>query len=517
MKFLKGLLYFILFLSALLMAVLFLCAWKPEVTQQIAAFLFPDQQTESVPGEGQEAVLPDSSDSSVPRRVAGRGQGDETGEENAESSSVVRSKDADSPGVSQADTEQGEEVKPAVYIPPDEADIVPPKEVAGKNGCRQIQGNDSQIEDEEARELEERVGVGETGEGLTFDPLYYPYYDMLDDAGQQIYRQIYANADALNPTFTPVVPISAGALRNVIAAVYNDHPELFWLDTAYSCKHLGNGACVEINLQFNRAADNPEAENAAFDKAAQDILTPARDFADTYDKERYVHDQLMQRTDYVRSAEMSQSAYSALVNGRTVCAGYARAFQYLMQQLGVPCYYCTGYAGEDHAWNIIKLEDGYYNVDVTWDDTGEGTYDYFNKTDEDYAGTHMRQELSVYLPPCGGGKYRSANVAPGEEGLRSSADVGIPEDAVLQSLPAYYDDCYAKIIQKGPGDYTFSNVLQGEELYRQWEQAYDQEQYKEEYMIQAMRAIGVKSCHLNLSVEKLQQDRYLITHEVELR
>ena len=104
---------------------------------------------------------------------------------------------------------------------------------------------------------------------------------------------------------------------------------------------------------------------------------------------------------------MNQSAYSALVEGKSVCAGYARAYQYLMQRLGIPCYYCTGFAGEDHAWNIVGLDDGYYNVDVTWDDTPGGEYDYFNKTDEDYADTHVRRDLSVNLPKCEGQRYAS--------------------------------------------------------------------------------------------------------------
>lgn len=109
---------------------------------------------------------------------------------------------------------------------------------------------------------------------------------------------------------------------------------------------------------------------------------------------------------YDLTADMNQSAYSALVNGKSVCAGYARAYQYLLQQLGIPCYYCTGYSGGDHAWNIVKLEDGYYNVDVTWDDAAAIRYDYFNKTDADFASTHVRQNLSVYLPACNGTAYR---------------------------------------------------------------------------------------------------------------
>ena len=53
----------------------------------------------------------------------------------------------------------------------------------------------------------------------------------------------------------------------------------------------------------------------------------------------------------------------------------------------------------------MGLDDGYYNVDVTWDDTEGGQYDYFNKTDEAYADTHVRRELSVNLPKCEGQRY----------------------------------------------------------------------------------------------------------------
>lgn len=479
------------------MAVLFLCAWKPELTDEIAALLYPAEQTEAAAAEDAQE---DAIEIQGPAEEAPDTAWQETADE--------RMTPDDGPD---------EEEKPSVYIPPELSDISVPEEVAGKNGYQEIQETDSEIEDAEAEDLLESLSAGETGDGLVFDPLFYPYYAMLDDTGQHIYRQIYANANALIPAFAPVVPVNAKQIRDIISAVYYDHPELFWVDTEYTCKRRGNGQCVEIDLKFNRTAKNLEGENAAFEAAAQEILSGAQGFADTYDKECYVHDALLHKTDYSMRAEMNQSAYSALVNGRTVCAGYARAFQYLMQQLGVPCYYCVGYAGEAHAWNIIQLEDGYYNVDVTWDDTGDGTYEYFNKTDDDYADTHVRQELSVYLPPCNGEKYRSASLTAEDEGRRSLADAGFPEDAILHSLPAYYNDCYDTIVQNGAGSCKFSNVIEGEDLFQEWEQAYQTEAYKEEYLVEAMRAIGAKSCRLNLTVEELQQDRYLITHELQLR
>lgn len=512
MKWIRRFLQLILCLAMLFMGLLILCAWKPEVTDMIASWLYPDRLEGDLadagggpPGAAEEnaqtaeAENSDVSDDNVPRRtssVAGEGV------------------DGDSPQTVVSTQEAGEEA--VVYIPPAESEITVPEEVAGRNGYQEIEGSDSEVEDTEAEELSESLDVGETGDGITFDPLFYPYYAMLDEKGQHIYRQIYANANVLNPSFAPVEPVTAQQLRDIISAVYYDHPELFWVDTAYACKRRANGQCVEIDLQFNRTAKNLAAENSAFEASAAEILSGAESFASDYDKERYVHDALMKSIEYVTSSEINQSAYSALVNGRTVCAGYARAFQYLMQQLGIPCYYCVGYAGENHAWNIIKLDDGYYNVDVTWDDTGDGTYDYFNKTDGDYADTHVRQEKSVNLPPCNGKKYRTAGVSTGEEGLRSSADAGFPDEAILHSMSQYYDECYGEILRRGYGNYEFSKVLEGEELYAEWEEAYDSEQYKQEYMIEAMRSIGAKSCKLDLKIEKLQQDRYLITHSLQL-
>lgn len=417
------------------------------------------------------------------------------------------------------------------YIPPRQSDITVPEQVSGRTGYQQIQEERQQIEDEEARLLENQLTHGQTGDGLIFDAVYYPYYGMLDEKGRHLYRQIYANADALNQAFAPVEQISASQLRNVFSAVYNDHPELFWLETAYRCKYKRTGECVEIALLFNRTAQNLEQAKALFHENANAILEQAAMGTDSYEKEKMVHDILIDRITYDLGAEMNQSAYSAMVNGRTVCAGYARAFQYLLQQLGIPCYYCTGYAGENHAWNIVSLEDGFYNVDVTWDDTEGmgGNYDYFNQSDQDYGDTHIRKELSVYLPPCGGQAYRNLEqsreaASPDvdymggfSEGLRSLSDVGMSEEDILYSLSDYYDHCYGQITALGQGNYDFSNVIEGEALFEEMQRAYRNDDYRKGYMEQAMETVSASSCEMSLLIEELEQGRYLITHMVNMR
>lgn len=308
------------------------------------------------------------------------------------------------------------------YVAPSMDQMQIPEDVSGRTGFTPVQPEEQQIPDQEAQNLKETLGSGETGEGLSFSAEEYPYYQMLSENQQSVYRQIYANSQNLTEKFAPEKTVSASDVKTAFEAVIGDHPEMFWLETGYSSKYLTNGQCVEIDLKYNSTADDLESAKQRFDAAAQNLITGAASLDSNYEKEKYVHDALASAVTYDLTADMNQSAYSALVNGKSVCAGYARAYQYLLQQLGIPCYYCTGYSGGDHAWNIVKLEDGYYNVDVTWDDAAAIRYDYFNKTDADFASTHVRQNLSVYLPACNGTAYRQENTT-------GAAGTGQPSEA----------------------------------------------------------------------------------------
>lgn len=414
------------------------------------------------------------------------------------------------------------------YVAPDVSQIVIPPEVSGKSGMEEPKATVLEVDDPRADEIEEELGPGLTGEGLDFDAMYYPYYHMLDDNGKKLYRQIYANADGVNRRFAPVTSCTSAELKKVMEAVFNDHPELFWLNTAYNAMRRRNGQIAEIDLDFNSLINNLDEAKSKFDSRVQEIINGAGGLTSDYDKEKYVHDELCDNITYSLSAPMNQSAYSAIVNGNTVCAGYARAMQYLMRKLGVPCYYCTGVAGENHAWDIIRLDGEYYNVDATWDDADPTNYDYFNKTDASYASTHVRKSLSVNLPACRGEKYQIASEGSNEPeqdvlpnsiitGARSLEDIGLSEDDVVRSMDDYYTNCNAAISQNGVGSFTYVNVLDNEEMFRQWEKAYTTNEYKEKYLQSAMEEAGARQCQLSLEYEQLSDGRFVITHKYVLR
>lgn len=435
------------------------------------------------------------------------------------------------------------------YIVPDSYPQEIPSGVGSLVGYQPITVENEQIGQEEADNLGSILAPGETGDGLNFSAEYYPYYAMLNDTLKALYRQVYANALALNTSFTPVQAVTTDQATGVVEAVYNDHPELFWLDAEFSCKYLRTGICVEITLKYNQTADDLATAKQNFDTRASQILSGAQSLGTDYEKEQYIHDVLVQLVEYRVSSPIDQSAYSALVMGQSVCAGYSRAFQYLMQQVGIPCYYCTGYAGEDHAWNIIKMGSLYRNVDVTWDDTEPSTYDYYNKSDREFASTHVRTDLAVYLPACAdvpaeepaepGNSVVDSYINPNpieplvwqsrenpydnveideeqteEEKRRENLEkAGITEDQVLDTVEEYYEDCGKRLEEIGAGEQQFVNVIP-ESLWSSLERAYSSGTYMKGYVDETLKKLGVENFLIQLQVQRLGGGYCRLYHNV---
>lgn len=67
-------------------------------------------------------------------------------------------------------------------------------------------------------------------------------------------------------------------------------------------------------------------------------------------------------------ANESHTAWSAFKYGSAVCDGYSRAAKLLLNEFGIECDIVIGDAGGGHAWNLVKLDGNWYQMDVTWND-----------------------------------------------------------------------------------------------------------------------------------------------------
>ena len=246
-----------------------------------------------------------------------------------------------------------------------------------------------------------------TGEDLDFPEDQYPYRAMLSEEEKTVYNQLYANIVAHNNDFELVNPISSLSVDDVISAVLYDHPELFWYTGHSEYIAMPNsGAVIDMSIEFLEF-DDFDAAKAEFDSNLQKIVEAARTKGDPYSMELYVHDTLAKKTTYDSNNPMNQTAYSAIVQGRSVCAGYSKAFQLVMHELGIPCYYITGkIEGSNHAWNIVRINGDFYNVDVLWDDNLVLTHKYFNITDERIYADHERDSIAKELPACDSEEFK---------------------------------------------------------------------------------------------------------------
>lgn len=93
-----------------------------------------------------------------------------------------------------------------------------------------------------------------------------------------------------------------------------------------------------------------------------------------YDKVKAIYDYICRNVTYdyeglnQGDSTLIYTAYAALINGTSVCQGYANLFYRLALELGVDARLIAGIGnGGDHAWNIVKLGGKYYNLDATWD------------------------------------------------------------------------------------------------------------------------------------------------------
>lgn len=200
-----------------------------------------------------------------------------------------------------------------------------------------------------------------------------------------------------------------------------DFPQHFWRGNEYELfATLKDGKKIisSVKLAYSLTASERTAAQKKLESAMADILKDITGNMSVYDRELAIHDWMVEHIAYDSSLKKPYiyDIYGALVNRVAVCEGYARAFQYLLYQAGVPCLFVTGDSkGVPHAWNAVQLDGQYYYVDVTWDDplisgisekTKPILYAYFNITETQLRTDHTLGKDNYPLPACTATKYQ---------------------------------------------------------------------------------------------------------------
>lgn len=260
-------------------------------------------------------------------------------------------------------------------------------------------------------------------------PVSKKWRDTLSEEDKASYDTIYESFMQGENNITIKGTPGTEKISHIYNCITEDYPDIFWIGNGYSITEWNNSTNISFYKLSSIEKDNLNEYCQRLENEVQKILSQVPETGSLYDKILFIHDYIVQNTEYgtdyatipKTESEMYYNAYGCLVNHRCVCSGYSAAFQLLMQRIGVPCGSTVGFAtknGEAHRWNYVLYEDEYYWVDVTWDDpvtlsesssssgTGETSHQFFFITSEELLRTHaIVYESSLFVPECTATKY----------------------------------------------------------------------------------------------------------------
>jgi len=243
-------------------------------------------------------------------------------------------------------------------------------------------------------------------------------FSKLNPSEQTVYVEIF-NSLLNYEESTRLSTMDAAVIDKAFNCVMLDHPEIFYIDGYKYTEYTSNNKVEKIVFTGNYLYDETKKDKrlCEMEAAAERILSNVPDTEDEYKVVKYLYDTLVNQTEYDIHAVDNQNICSVLLNGRSVCQGYAKALQYLLQKVDIECVLVLGEVtgGEGHAWNLVSVNGEWYYLDATWGDAfylfGDGeeaissaeigliNYDYFCVTTSQLLKTHI-VSMPVVMPEC---------------------------------------------------------------------------------------------------------------------
>jgi len=242
------------------------------------------------------------------------------------------------------------------------------------------------------------------------------YYSIFSDEEKAAYRTIFRGLQQRMESIPVTTRLTSEQLQNVYVKTLYDNPLFYYVNQTITRISDESGCHIFIPEYLYTSAEirliNRDIRNALrkIDEKASKLLS------DGYLLEKYLHDSIVATVAYdydslhKYDSGRAHSIVGVFLDKKAVCEGISKAFKLLCNIYSIKCIVVFGEAVEDgnfkgemnHAWNVVKVENGSYHVDVTWDNIFEQpkryiSYDYFNVTTDDILRDHRPM---CQLPEC---------------------------------------------------------------------------------------------------------------------
>lgn len=155
-------------------------------------------------------------------------------------------------------------------------------------------------------------------------------------------------------------------IKTLYTDVVNENPQLFYMDNCYEYNTYGQTVYKFMPKYKYDNAETIKTMQAALEAKVKEILEPVGEGWTELEKIVYLHDYLAANYEYDLTYTV-RDAYGLLVDGTGVCQAYMLAYRLLLSRVDVESGTVTS-ESINHTWNLVKIDETWYHVDVTWDD-----------------------------------------------------------------------------------------------------------------------------------------------------
>lgn len=223
------------------------------------------------------------------------------------------------------------------------------------------------------------------------------YDDLFNDAVRVM--ESGGSAEKVEALF-PLSEVNLDSAQKIAWVFRESNPQFFFLKNSISYGYMGS--IGKVSLPLYTEFQDGSARSMAVSNFKLELSTVQAEVeaqSTDYEKGQAIYNWIINHCTYEEN-EYDQSAYSVVVQRRSVCEGYSMTYIMLSNAAGIQTVHAQS---NTHAWVKTNLYDGWYAVDPTWGQSGDNCL-YVSDADlialDRGSSSHRESRKSYYTPAC---------------------------------------------------------------------------------------------------------------------